>query len=146
MLTKPLTGGGTHEVTNHPPPLVDYDSFGRDLELVEATQREGAAWAYAGLLEFGRLAGSQQIIEWGFKANGNPPVLHTHDRFGSRRPGYPKIFNIQANPHEDLNVFGLFPWASEAALKEVERYLASVKKYPNPPAPNVTQFHGAAIP
>jgi arylsulfatase A-like enzyme len=60
--------------------------------------------------------------------------------------GYPKIFNIQADPHEDLNVFGLFPWASEAALKEVEGYLASVRKYPNPPAPNVTQFHGASIP
>jgi arylsulfatase len=60
--------------------------------------------------------------------------------------GYPKIFNIEADPHEDLNVFGLFPWTSEAALKEVEGYLVSVKKYPNPPAPNVTQFHGASIP
>jgi arylsulfatase len=54
---------------------------------------------------------------------------------------YPKIFNIEADPHEDLNVFGLFPFASEPALKVVEEYLASVKKYPNPPAPNVTQFH-----
>ena len=26
------------------------------------------------------------------------------------------------------------------ALKQVEEYLASVKKYPNPPAPNMTQF------
>jgi arylsulfatase len=42
--------------------------------------------------------------------------------------------------HEDLNVFGLFPIAAEPALKAVEEYLASVKKYPNPPAPNVTQF------
>ena len=54
--------------------------------------------------------------------------------------GYPKIFNIEMDPHEDLNVFGLFPFAAEAALKVVEEYLASVKKYPNPPAPNVTQF------
>ena len=29
---------------------------------------------------------------------------------------------------------------AEPALKVVEGYLASVKKYPNPPAPNMTQF------
>jgi len=46
--------------------------------------------------------------------------------------GYPKIFNIEMDPHEDLNVFGLFPFAAEPALKVVEEYLSSVKKYPNP--------------
>ena len=56
--------------------------------------------------------------------------------------GYPKIFNIEADPHEDLNVFGLFPFAGEPAVKTVEEYLESIKKYPNPPAPNITQFHG----
>ena len=54
--------------------------------------------------------------------------------------GYPKVFNIEMDPHEDLNVIGLFPFAADPALKTVEEYLASVKKYPNPPAPNVTQF------
>jgi arylsulfatase A-like enzyme len=57
--------------------------------------------------------------------------------------GYPKIFNIEMDPDEDLNVFGLFPFVSEPALKVVEEYLTSVKKYPNPPAPNVTQFQSA---
>jgi arylsulfatase len=57
--------------------------------------------------------------------------------------GYPKIFNIEMDPHEDLNVFGLFPFTSEPALKVVEEYLTSVKTYPNPPAPNVTQFQSA---
>lgn len=56
--------------------------------------------------------------------------------------GYPKLFNVEADPHEDLNVFGLFPFATEPALKEVEEYQKSVKQYPNPPAMNVTQFHG----
>jgi arylsulfatase A-like enzyme len=60
--------------------------------------------------------------------------------------GYPKIFNIEADPHEDLNVFGTFPWTAEAALKVVEAYLVSVRKHPNPPAPNVTQFHGVSLP
>jgi arylsulfatase len=55
--------------------------------------------------------------------------------------GYPKVFNIEMDPHEDLNVFGPYPVAATPALKVVEEYLASVKKYPNPPAPNVTQFN-----
>jgi len=54
--------------------------------------------------------------------------------------GYPKIFNIEMDPHEDLNVFGLFPFVGEPALKVVEEYMASVKKYPNPPAANMTRF------
>jgi arylsulfatase A-like enzyme len=54
--------------------------------------------------------------------------------------GYPKVYNIEMDPHEDLVVGGLFGWTSEPALKVVEEYLASVKKYPNPPAPNITQF------
>ena len=32
----------------------------------------------------------------------------------------------------------LFGWVSGPALKVVEEYLASVKKYPNPPASNIT--------
>jgi arylsulfatase A-like enzyme len=54
--------------------------------------------------------------------------------------GYPKVYNIEMDPHEDLVVGGLFGWVSGPALKIVEEYLASVKKYPNPPAPNITQF------
>ena len=58
--------------------------------------------------------------------------------------GYPKIYNIEMDPHEDLNVGGLFGWTGGPALMEVERYLETIKKYPNPPAPNITQFknHG----
>lgn len=57
--------------------------------------------------------------------------------------GYPKVYNIEMDPHEDLIVGGLFGWVSGPALKTVEEYLASVKKYPNPPAPNITQFRSA---
>ena len=53
--------------------------------------------------------------------------------------GYPKIYNIEMDPHEDLNVFGLFGWVGDPAL-EVVRRTKSVKEYPNPPAPNITQF------
>ncbi len=54
--------------------------------------------------------------------------------------GYPKAYNIEMDPHEDLVVAGLFGWVSGPSLKAVEEYLESVKKYPNPPAPNITQF------
>ena len=56
--------------------------------------------------------------------------------------GYPKVYNIEMDPQEDLVVAGLFGWVSGPALETVEEYLASVKKYPNPPAPNITQFGG----
>ena len=56
--------------------------------------------------------------------------------------GYPKVYNIEMDPHEDLIVAGLFGWVAEYGLKAVEEYLASVKKYPNPPAPNITRFGG----
>src|SRR5208282_2175155 len=54
--------------------------------------------------------------------------------------GYPKVYNIEMDPHEDLNVAGLFGWVGDPALEVVRRYEESVKKYPNPPAPNITVF------
>ncbi|MGA2127857.1 MAG: arylsulfatase [Xanthobacteraceae bacterium] len=56
--------------------------------------------------------------------------------------GYPRVFNIEMDPHEDLVVAGLFAWVSGPALKVVAEYLQSLKTYPNPPAPNITQFGG----
>jgi len=54
--------------------------------------------------------------------------------------GYPKVYNIEMDPHEDLQVGALFGWVGGPALEVVERYLESVKKYPNPRSPNITQF------
>ena len=54
--------------------------------------------------------------------------------------GYPKVYNIEMDPHEDLVVAALFGWVAGPAYKAVDEYLASVKKYPNPPAPNMTQI------
>ncbi len=54
--------------------------------------------------------------------------------------GYPKVFNIEMDPHEDLDVAGLFGWVADPALEAVRKYEELVKKYPNPPAPNITVF------
>src|SRR5260370_2321450 len=80
------------EVLNQPPPLVDYNLFATDRVLVEALNREGAGWAQPRLEEFGRLVGTEEAIRWGFQANENPPVLHTHDRFG------PRIDEVEFHP------------------------------------------------
>ena len=69
---------------NPPTPLVDYNLFEADAPLRESLEREGAAWAQDAVSELGRLAGTQQAIDWGFQANAHPPVLRTHDRFGNR--------------------------------------------------------------
>ncbi len=74
----------THEVTNQPPPLVDYPMLDADSALVEGVRREGAAWALEDLRDLGKRAASAEAIQWGFDANEHPPELHTHDRYGHR--------------------------------------------------------------
>jgi putative acyl-CoA dehydrogenase len=73
-----------HEVANQSPPLVNYNLFEADAPLRESLEREGGAWAHDLLHDLGRLAGTEEAIEWGFQANSNPPQLRTHDRFGNR--------------------------------------------------------------
>src|SRR3982075_3700973 len=74
----------TDPSSNQPPPLVGYNLFEADAPLREALEREGAGWAHDLVFDLGRLAGTQEAIDWGFQANANPPQLHTHDRFGNR--------------------------------------------------------------
>ena len=54
--------------------------------------------------------------------------------------GYPKVFNIEMDPHEDLNIGGTFGWCAQEPLLAVEEYMATLKDHPNPPAPDITVF------
>ena len=74
----------THEVFNQAPPLEGIDMYRSNVALVEAVQREGAAWIDEQASEIGRFAGSAEAIEMSRLANENTPVLRTHDRFGNR--------------------------------------------------------------
>jgi putative acyl-CoA dehydrogenase len=78
----------THTVTNQPPPLVGHDVFAADRALVEAVDRHVAAEAGDAAREelsvLGRAAGSAKAQEWGAQADGYPPRLRTHDRYGHR--------------------------------------------------------------
>jgi putative acyl-CoA dehydrogenase len=93
-------GADTHEVTNQPPPLVDYNVFESDRPLLESVEREGAHWAKERLRAIGALAGSAEIRRNAVEANENPPKLRTHDRYGAR------INAVQFHPawHELLSL------------------------------------------
>ena len=90
----------THVVENQPPPLCDYNTYQQDAALREAVAREGAAWAEPTLQAFGTLTGSREVIELGFQANENKPVLYTHDNYGHRidevrfHPAYHRLMQI----------------------------------------------------
>lgn len=73
----------THEVFNQVPPLVGFD-FSGSPALLEGLHRYGAGWAEDEVHQLGCLAGSAEAQEWGRVAEANPPVLHTHDRYGHR--------------------------------------------------------------
>ena len=47
----------------------------------------------------------------GFTGSSNAPMA-----------GYPKVFNIEMDPHEDLNIGGLFGWVGGPALEAVAKY------------------------
>jgi putative acyl-CoA dehydrogenase len=70
---------------NQVPPLTGYNLFLSDRTLVDAVDREGAGWARKQITELGRVLGTEDTQRWGFEANENKPVLHTHDRSGNRR-------------------------------------------------------------
>lgn len=55
---------------------------------------------------------------------------------------FPKVYNIEMDPHEDLNVGGIQFWPMQEGFKTIGAYLASLRKYPNPPAINFTNFGG----
>ncbi|MFI0817810.1 acyl-CoA dehydrogenase family protein [Streptomyces sp. NPDC021098] len=73
----------THEVLNQAPPLVGF-STADEPALLEALRRGGAEWAEQRVREVGARAGSAEVQDRARMAEGHPPVLHTHDRFGHR--------------------------------------------------------------
>ncbi|HMJ55093.1 MAG TPA: isovaleryl-CoA dehydrogenase [Polyangiaceae bacterium] len=117
----------THEVLNQAAPLVDYNLFETDPTLIEAVEREGAGWAAAELHALGAKVGSEEVIAWGFLANDNPPILHTHDRFGYRidevefHPAWHRLLELSVG----AGIAGR-PWRDTRAGAHVARAAASM--------------------
>jgi arylsulfatase len=77
------------------------------------------------------------------KPNGFCGKKTAHDRTPtSAAPmnGYPRVFSIEADPREEHNIGEMYEWVAGPLLKAVEEYKASVAKFPNPPAANMTRF------
>jgi putative acyl-CoA dehydrogenase len=108
---KNTSGVRTHEVSNQPPPLVDYNVFEADRVLGEAVRREGAEWAVDRMSKVGAIAGSADVLRMGVEANENPPKLRTHDRYGNRvdevefHPAWHELMKISVE-----NEFHALPW------------------------------------
>ncbi len=117
-----IAGLETHDVFNQPPPLTDYNLFVTDSTLVSAIKREGAEWAEQQISELGRLLGTGEMQRWGFEANENEPVLHTHDRAGNRRdevvfhPSWHKLMQTSVE-HQVHNL----PWVETRDGSHVAR-------------------------
>ena len=74
----------THEVSNQAVPYEGRDLLADDVALGEALAREGAAWAVDRVRDAAVVAGSEEAMEHGRRAERNDPRLVTHDRFGHR--------------------------------------------------------------
>jgi len=116
----------THDVTNQAPPLEGLDLFSTNAPLVEATEREGAAWALDQCAEVGRAWGGEPL-EWGRQANEHPPKLRTHDRFGNRidevefHPAWHQLMALSSS--QGLHSL---PWTTDRAGRHVARVAMSM--------------------
>jgi hypothetical protein len=66
----------------------------------------------------------------GFPTGDGAQRLGGLESASSEMNGYPKIFNIEMDPGEQLNVAFLFPWVPDPALRAVLEYERSVKPHP----------------
>ena len=92
----------THEVTNQPPPLEDYNAFDLDRALAEAMRREGAGWAVERARSLGAAVGSARVIGWARDANRHAPEFRPVDRYGHR------IDEVEYHPaYHELMAWGI---------------------------------------
>jgi arylsulfatase A-like enzyme len=54
--------------------------------------------------------------------------------------GFPAIFNIEADPREEVNILATHGWVINQYLRLIGQYQKSLEKYPNPEAVNLTEF------
>lgn len=116
----------THSVHNQPSEFGQFNWFTSDAVLRESVSREGAAWAEDRLARLGANVGGEPR-EWGRQANENPPVLHTHDRFGNKvnrvefHPSYHRLMTLSLEAG-----IGGSPWREPQSGAHVARAAAAM--------------------
>jgi len=99
MNDEPRACRPSHQVSNQPVALRNYNAWTSDTALIEAVSHEGGGAFERQLEEYGAIAGSE-IAELGPLANQHSPVLRTHDRYGHRidqvdfHPAYHRIMKL----------------------------------------------------
>ncbi len=79
-----MSAHATHEVTNQPGDLTNFNAYTSDQALRDAIQTFAATWATPKLESLGALIGSPRMAQLARDANRHVPELRTHDRFGHR--------------------------------------------------------------
>jgi putative acyl-CoA dehydrogenase len=112
----------THSVFNIVEPLSNYNLYTSDMVLQAAMQREGGGEWTAQATALGEKLGSEEVIQWGFTADQNPPVLKTHDRAGRRsdsvdyHPAYHSLMDLSVS-----NGLHSLPWEGKGKGAHVAR-------------------------
>ncbi|WP_298439034.1 acyl-CoA dehydrogenase family protein [uncultured Ferrimonas sp.] len=73
----------THQVTNQPTALSDFNAYHSDPILQHYVAAFGGSWGQHQLGHYGKLVGGL-LQQAGFNANANKPEFQSHDRFGHR--------------------------------------------------------------
>ena len=58
--------------------------------------------------------------------------------------GYPKVFNIESDPHEEHNIGEMYEWVLGPVLKAVEEYKASLRSTTTRPQQTSRDFSANA--
>ena len=103
----PSASHATHRLLNQPPPRVDINEFTVNVPLAQYLQTVGEAEVTDALEATGAVVGSAQFQDDARLAHKNPPILHTHNRFGERvdeveyHPSYHRIIGqaVAAGAH-----------------------------------------------
>jgi putative acyl-CoA dehydrogenase len=117
---RPIADLDTHQVTNQPAPLENFNAFDTDPALREGLRREARGLGESEAARLGEAVGSELCIGYGDLANRYPPVLRTFDRCGRR------IDEVEYHPayHELMRLgfgHGLHstPWQKDAEAGHV---------------------------
>lgn len=105
--SSPPANPETHRVFNQPPPRVDVNEYTANVPLAEYLQTVGEAEVTDALEASGAVVGSAQFQEDARLAHRNPPILHTHSKYGQRideveyHPSYHRIISqaVAAGAH-----------------------------------------------
>ncbi len=81
-----------------------------------------------------------RIYPKSFVASGGNPAMYGVHGNRMEQNGYPAIFNIEADPREEVNIFATSGWVIGQYLRVIGEYQKSLAKYPNPKAVNMTEF------